>query len=116
MTEIIVDVDGVLSAFTEEVLALAAQKFNIFARPEDCTSDPIWSAIGCPTLESLIDDEIIHREFCYRMKPIEAGIQFLRDLEAEFGVDKVDICTAPWGYDQREKATGEWASQRYAWL
>lgn len=113
---ILVDVDDCIADFMGSCLRLAADKFNIFAKPEDCTKDPYWDALGCPTLEAVIDHEILHREFCYQIKPISAGIQFLRELESLYGTDNVLICTSPWKFDSRQTATGEWASQRYAWL
>lgn len=113
---LIVDCDNVLSDLTESFLRLAAEKFNVFKTPEDVTGDGIGQSIGCPALEYLIDDEIMHRDFCYRMKPLSAGIAFFKTLEEIYGKDNVYVCTKPWGGDSRERATGEWASQRYAWL
>jgi 5'(3')-deoxyribonucleotidase len=120
MTEIkvplLVDCDGVLSAFTEACLDLAARQFNVFAQREDVTSNDVGASIGCPALEHLISEETLHREFCYRMKPIVQGVLFFKTLEETYGKDRVFVCTKIWRGDSREKASGEWASQRLAWL
>src|SRR5690606_20385721 len=113
---ILVDCDGVLSDCVGAFLKLAAEKLNIFALPEDITREEIGPSIGCPSLKYMVDDEVLHREFCYQMKPIVAGVQFFKTLEDIYGPENVFVCTKPWGGDSRERATGEWASQRYAWL
>jgi hypothetical protein len=105
---ILVDCDQVLSDFVQACLDLAAEKYNVFATKEDCTKDPPWDAIGCPYLPANINEAIAKGEFVYRMKPLAGGIEFLRDLETQFGERNVYICTAPWN--------GEWASQRLDWL
>lgn len=113
---LMVDADNVLIDFTGACLQLAADKFNVFKTPEDVTGSEIGPSIGCPALEYLIDDEVLHHEFTYRMKPLSAGVLFFKALEEIYGPDNVFVCTKPWGGDSRERATGEWASQRYAWL
>jgi len=107
-TPILVDCDGILSNFTQACLDLAAEKFNVFALPEDCNKDPLWDAIGCPYLPPAIDDAIRDREFVYRMKPLPGALDFLRTLENTYGKDNIEICTAPWN--------SQWAEQRYDWL
>jgi hypothetical protein len=113
---ILCDADNVLIDFTQACLQLAAVKFNIFATPDQVTGDEIGPSIGCPALEYLIDDEVLHHEFTYRMKPLVEGVAFFKTLEETYGKENVYCCTKPWGGDSRERATGEWASQRYAWL
>lgn len=108
MMPILVDVDGCIADFVQACLDLAAEKFNIFAQPSDCTYDPLWNAIGCPYLPPAIDEAIAKREFVYRMKPLPGGIEFLRTLEDKYGEKNVFICTSPWN--------GQWAEQRMAWL
>ena len=115
MIPILVDCDDVLSNFTQACLDLAATKFNTFATLEDCVKEEVWDSIGCPYLPPVIDDAVLKHEFCYRMKPISEGIQFFKTLEETYGKDNVFICTAPWSSDARDRATGEWVSQRYAW-
>lgn len=113
------DCDGVLSQCVESFLQLAADKFNVFATPGQVTGDQIGPSIGCPGLEYLIDEQVLHHEFVYRMKPITEGLEFFKTLEETYGKDNVYVCTKVWSGgpgDNREKATGEWASQRYAWL
>lgn len=109
---LLIDVDGVLADFAHAILALAAEKYNVFAQPSDCNKDPIWDAIGCPYLPPAIDDAIRDREFVYRMKPIPGALDFLRTLENTYGPDNVEICTAPW----QGKGVGQWSEQRYSWL
>ena len=118
MIPILVDCDDCIADFTGSALHLAAEKFNVFATPEDVTKPELWDSIGCPHLPVAIDDAVLDNDFVYRMKPIAAGMTFLRQLEAKYGVQNVYVCTAPWSSDSRgqEIATGEWASQRYAWL
>lgn len=113
---LLVDADNVLVDFTKACLDLAARQLNVFATPEDVTGDEIGPSIGCPALEYLIDDEVLHKEFCYQMQPIRQGVLFFKALEEIYGKDRVFVCTKPWRGDNRERATGEWASQRYAWL
>src|SRR5688572_16761649 len=118
MKDILVDVDNCLSDLTGSLLQLAADKFNIFASREQHTEDRLSASIGCPGLDYILDEEILHREFCYRMQLLEGAEAFFRTLEETYGKDHVFICTKPWAApeDRRERATGEWASQRYAWL
>ncbi len=113
---ILVDCDGVLSNVVDSFLNLAATKFNVFKKREDVTSTNIGAAIGCPALDYLVDEEVLHGELCYRMKPIAEGLLFFRTLEATYGSENVFVATVPWAGDSRERATGEWSSQRYAWL
>jgi 5'(3')-deoxyribonucleotidase len=113
---LLIDCDNVLSDFTRACLDLAARQFNVFAKPEDVTSNDIGVSIGCPALEHLISEETLHREFCYRMQPIAKGVTFFKTLEETYGKDRVSVCTKIWRGDSREKASGEWASQRLAWL
>lgn len=116
MIPIHVDCDQVLSHFIPECLKLAAKNYNVFARFEDCTQREVWESIGCPYLPRDIDEEVIHREFCYRMEPISEGLEMLRELEARYGKDNVHILTKPWDSDGRGRATGQWAEQRFNWL
>lgn len=112
-----VDCDEVLSQFGNEVLRVAAARYNVFKTVDDLTHELYEVALGCPHLPRDISEEVLNAEFTYRMKPITAGIEFLRTLESLYGKENVYVCTSPWGGgDSREKATGEWASQRYAWL
>lgn len=113
---LLIDVDEVLADFLGSCLKLAANKFNIFADRQSITKSNYCDALGCPSLDAVIDNEILTREFCYQIKPIAGGITFLRTLEERYGTDNVLVCTAPWQWDSRQTATGEWASQRYAWL
>lgn len=113
---LLVDCDGILSDITDSFLNLAAAKFNIFATRDQHTSGEFGQSIGCPALEYAVDHEVLHHEFCYRMKPIAEGLLFFKQLEATYGKENVYVCTKPWRGDARERATGEWASQRYAWL
>jgi 5'(3')-deoxyribonucleotidase len=114
---LLIDCDQVLSNFADEVLRVAAARYNVFMTPEELTNENFEVSLGCPHLLRDISEEVLEAEFCYRMKPIVKGIEFLRTLENTYGKKNVFICTAPWGGgDSREKATGEWASQRYQWL
>lgn len=115
-TDLLADCDNVLSDLTGAYLKLAAEKFNIFATREQHTQREFGPSIGCPAFEYAIDDEVLHREFCYRIPPIPEGVRFFKQLEEIYGKENVYVCTKVWGGDQRERATGEWASQRYAWL
>lgn len=115
-TNILVDCDQVLSNFVDSCLDLAARQFNVFAKPEDVTGEDIGASIGCPALEHLITEETLNREFCYRMKPIPEGLNFFKALEETYGKDRVFVATKLWRGDSRETASGEWASQRLAWL
>jgi 5'(3')-deoxyribonucleotidase len=118
MTDLLlaVDCDEVLSDYRGAMLKLAADKFNVFATYDQITSDDVGPSIGCAGLEYAVDEEVLYREFVYKMKPIPEGIAFLRELENRYDKENVVICTSPWAFDSRERATGEWASQRYAWL
>lgn len=113
---ILVDCDNVLSDITGSFIQLAADKFNVFATREQHTEEEFGPSIGCPGLEYAIDEAVLHHEFCYRMKLLPGAEAFFRTLEDTYGKDNVYACTKPWRGDHREKATGEWASQRYAWL
>jgi 5'(3')-deoxyribonucleotidase len=113
---ILVDCDEVCADFVGSALALAAKCYNVFATREDVTDEKIEVSLGCPHLPRDIEEEVIHREFVYRMKPIAEGIEFLRTLESLYGDDRVFINTAPWYGDVRQRATGHWAQQRYDWL
>lgn len=115
MIPILVDVDGVLSDITQACLDLAAKNYNVFATADQCTSPTVGDSIGCPYLPKDIEHETIHREFCYRMKPIAQGLEMFRELEETYGKDNVFICTSPWTCSG-DKATGEWVSQRFNWL
>jgi hypothetical protein len=116
MQNILVDCDEIIRDYRGAMLKLAAEKFNIFATYEQITQDDVGPAIGCSGLESLVDEEVLYREFVYKMKPISEGIAFLHELERLYGEENVTICTSPWAQDGRERSTGEWASQSYAWL
>lgn len=116
---LLVDCDGILTQCVESFLQLAADKFNVFATVDQVTGDEIGPSIGCPGLEYLIDEQVLNHEFVYRMKPIREGALFFKALEEIYGPESVYVCTKPWSGgpgDNRERATGEWASQRYAWL
>lgn len=110
------DCDMVLTHFINSCLALAAKKYNVFAKFEDCTQREVWDSIGCPYLPRDIDEEVIYREFCYRMEPIPEGLKMLKTLESAYGKENVNVLTKPWDSDGCGRATGAWAEQRFNWL
>lgn len=108
MKPILVDCDGVLSDMTRAVLELARTKANIFRQPEDIVEWDFSKALGWPACSYAITEAVEKREFCFRMKPYEGALGFLRVLETHYGPENVLVCTSPWN--------PSWAAQRYAWL
>lgn len=105
---ILIDCDEVLSDFVGRVLELAAEFGGIYANREQITGWDMSKVLGWPGLDACVTERINKRELCFRLEETPGAISWLRQVEAEFGVDRVFICTSPWN--------AEWASQRMAWL
>lgn len=106
---ILIDCDGVLADFTEGCLELARSRAGIFDKTEaDITRWDTGGCLGWPGLDVAVDHALRHSEFCYRLGEYEGAMHWFRDVELEFGAERVFVCTSPWNAD--------WAGQRAAWL
>lgn len=100
---ILVDCDGILSNWIKAAKTVALRDFDVDVLTEHWG----WTK-AIPGLDDKINEEIAHNDFCLNMEEYPGSIRWLRRLEAEFGVGRVYVCTAPWNED--------WLSQRSHWL
>lgn len=105
---ILIDTDDVLSDFLGQLCTLAG-RYGLYRTKE--TLQPGWklaNAFEWPEIDEAITSAIYNEALTYRMPELPGAIEWLRDVEATFGKERVYICTSPWN--------GEWSGQRHEWL
>ncbi len=105
---ILIDCDDVLSDFLGTLVDLA-DRYGL-ERSKDGLQ-PGWSlkaAFEWPEIDAVITRNVAHNDLCGNMPELPGAIEWLRDVEAQFGKDRVYVCTSPWD--------ANWARQRFEWL
>ncbi len=105
---ILIDCDEVLADFVGACLRLARTFYGIHATRADVTGWDIGVCLKWPEFAAEITRQVNENDLCKRLDEMPGALDWLREIEAEFGVDRVLVCTSPWN--------AAWLEQRARWL